>query len=190
MLNKKGAMFGLDARIALAIFGALSVISGAALYSAIKQAKVTAFVADMEELAKSIEQYYLDTGEILAVSSGNPSMDLGVDGLFNKPANVSNWNGPYSQLSQRNAGAIDYDSGTITIPYRLVDAPTACTVGTKKCRIYIWFAKSNSIDFYKSVEKFVDGTENPSDTSDSDGKIRYSTSSMFYQTDIIINNLN
>ncbi len=37
----KGAMFGLDARIALAIFGALSVISGAALYSAIKQAKVT-----------------------------------------------------------------------------------------------------------------------------------------------------
>jgi len=30
MLNKKGAMFGLDARIALAIFGALSVASGAA----------------------------------------------------------------------------------------------------------------------------------------------------------------
>ena len=29
MLNKKGAMFGLDARMALAIFGALSVISGA-----------------------------------------------------------------------------------------------------------------------------------------------------------------
>ena len=36
---KKGAMFGLDARIALAIFGALSVISGAALYSAIKESK-------------------------------------------------------------------------------------------------------------------------------------------------------
>ena len=35
--NKKAAMFGLDARIALAIFGALSVISGAALYSAIQQ---------------------------------------------------------------------------------------------------------------------------------------------------------
>jgi hypothetical protein len=33
---KKGAMFGLDARIALAIFGALSVISGASLYSEIK----------------------------------------------------------------------------------------------------------------------------------------------------------
>ncbi len=40
---KKAAMFGLDARIALVIFGALSVISGAALYSAIQQAKTTAF---------------------------------------------------------------------------------------------------------------------------------------------------
>ena len=39
MLNK-GAMFGLDARIALAIFGALSVISGAALYSTIQEADV------------------------------------------------------------------------------------------------------------------------------------------------------
>ena len=33
---KRGAMFGLDARIALAIFGALLVISSAALYSAIQ----------------------------------------------------------------------------------------------------------------------------------------------------------
>jgi hypothetical protein len=32
MIYKKGAMFGLDARIALAIFGALSVISGVASY--------------------------------------------------------------------------------------------------------------------------------------------------------------
>lgn len=187
---KQGAMFGLDARIALAIFGALSVISGAALYSAIQQAKITSFVTDMEELEKSIEQYYLDTGEIMESSSGNPTMDLSVDGLFNKPPNVNNWQGPYTSLDQRNAGVIDYAGGTITLPYRLVGHPSACTSGNKKCRVYIWFAKSNSIDFYKSIEKFVDGTENPSSVSDSDGKIVYSTSSMFYQTDIIINNLN
>lgn len=38
---KKGAIFGLDARIALAILGALYVISGAALYSAIQESKTT-----------------------------------------------------------------------------------------------------------------------------------------------------
>lgn len=43
--NKKSAMFGLDARIALAIFGALSVITGAALYSAINKANVIAAAA-------------------------------------------------------------------------------------------------------------------------------------------------
>tara|TARA_Y100001960_G_C14595815_1_gene788039 strand:- start:886 stop:1026 length:141 start_codon:yes stop_codon:yes gene_type:complete len=45
---KKGAMFGIDARIALAIFGALSAISGAALYSAIQQSKVTVLVTELE----------------------------------------------------------------------------------------------------------------------------------------------
>ena len=41
-------MFDLDARIALVIFGALSVISGAELYSSIQTAKNTAVVAQYE----------------------------------------------------------------------------------------------------------------------------------------------
>jgi hypothetical protein len=45
-------MFGLDARIALAIFGALSVISGAALYSAIQDARVTAIVITYNRVFK------------------------------------------------------------------------------------------------------------------------------------------
>ena len=50
---KKGAMFGLDARIALAIFGALSVISGAALYSAIQDAQATAMIVRLNEVGKA-----------------------------------------------------------------------------------------------------------------------------------------
>ncbi len=33
-LSQRGAMFGLDARIALAIFGGLSIVTGASLYMA------------------------------------------------------------------------------------------------------------------------------------------------------------
>lgn len=54
-LLRKAAMFGLDARIALAIFGALSVISGAVLYSAIKQAKTEALRQYFVELIKVSE---------------------------------------------------------------------------------------------------------------------------------------
>ena len=99
---KKGAMFGLDARIALAIFGALSVISGAALYSAIQEAKSTSYLVEMQEVAKAWEQYYLDTGDILENNSSDNTnynfyllksvgllADNGVDG----------WNGPYVSLS-------------------------------------------------------------------------------------------
>ncbi|HAG52881.1 MAG TPA: hypothetical protein DCL21_03745 [Alphaproteobacteria bacterium] len=88
---KRGAMFGLDARIALAIFGALSVISGAALYSAIKQANTTQVVAQLQEYAKGIEQYLLDTGgDISTVNEQVNAINL----VENKDSNVG-WSGPY-----------------------------------------------------------------------------------------------
>tara|TARA_Y100001960_G_C14682789_1_gene832136 strand:- start:625 stop:1206 length:582 start_codon:yes stop_codon:yes gene_type:complete len=99
LINKKAAMFGLDARIALAIFGALSVISGAALYSAIKQAQVTAVVTEITELEKAFEAYYLDTGSL-------PSMTSNVydfDDLTENAASATGWAGPYSSLSYDSA---------------------------------------------------------------------------------------
>ena len=87
---KQGAMFGLDARIALAIFGALSVISGAALYSAIQDSKVIAIITELQEVAKAHEQYYLDTGELLSVKTGH---FLDVNELISSTKN--GWEGPY-----------------------------------------------------------------------------------------------
>jgi Tfp pilus assembly protein PilE len=81
---KKGAMFGLDARIALAIFGALSVISGAALYNAIQDAKYIAIVAELREFVKAWEQYYLDTSEKISSTQS----------LITDPS-VRGWQGPY-----------------------------------------------------------------------------------------------
>jgi len=93
MINyNKGAMFGLDARIALAIFGTLSVIGGAALYNAIQNSKATAAISSMSEVGKAWEQHYLDTGkEILEVHS---------NGLLKINELVTNigqdgWKGPY-----------------------------------------------------------------------------------------------
>lgn len=92
MKYSKGAMFGLDARIALAIFGALSVISGAALYSAIQDSKVTSIVTQMQEVAKAYEQYILDKGS-----------EATMHDIFARKTNVlvkneeseSTWKGPY-----------------------------------------------------------------------------------------------
>ena len=88
----KGAMFGLDARIALAIFGALSVISGAALYSAIQESKAVALLSDMNEFSKAVESYFLDTG--VYPPSDAATSNLNISGLTENNG-VSGWNGPY-----------------------------------------------------------------------------------------------
>jgi type II secretory pathway pseudopilin PulG len=93
IILKKGAMFGLDARIALAIFGALSVISGAALYSAIQESKTTQVLVYLEEYSKAITQYYLDTASILPNLSNSNSFKEG--NLFTNYEGVNGWNGPY-----------------------------------------------------------------------------------------------
>tara|TARA_Y100000590_G_scaffold211815_1_gene240051 strand:- start:1605 stop:2198 length:594 start_codon:yes stop_codon:yes gene_type:complete len=92
---KKGAMFGLDARIALAIFGALSVISGAALYSAIEQSRLENSRQRFIETAKAVEQFLLDTGEMPSNYSG---ISYNISELVNKTA-LNGWNGPYIDYS-------------------------------------------------------------------------------------------
>jgi type II secretory pathway pseudopilin PulG len=91
----KGAMFGLDARIALAIFGALSVISGASLYSAIQNAKMTAMYTSLTEIEKAFEAYYLDTGDKMAYNVS--SYQIGILTQDIRLPAKPDWNGPYLQ---------------------------------------------------------------------------------------------
>jgi len=92
--TKKAAMFGLDARIALTIFGTLSIITGAALYSAIKNSKTISNINQMEEIGKAIISYYIDTGEYIPYDEVSGLTDLSSLITSNKPG----WKGPYIQL--------------------------------------------------------------------------------------------
>lgn len=58
--SQRGAMFGLDARIALAIFGTLSVVAGAAIISAISETKSSALATEMDNIQKGYLHYVLD----------------------------------------------------------------------------------------------------------------------------------
>jgi len=91
-------MFGLDARIALAIFGALSVISGAALYSAIENAKTVAYYQTFNEIVKATEAYWLDTGERLKIDG--TSIEAGA--LIQNDQNLRSWSGPYMSATYSN----------------------------------------------------------------------------------------
>lgn len=192
--NKKGAMFGLDARIALAIFGALSVISGAALYGAIQDAKVTSLVVDINEIAKAYEQYYLDTGTHVRtdVSSNNNEIRTVTEELLT--SNVAGWKGPYLSYSDQvieETGYLIYGKlGIGSMHYFIMTEdvwgdsktpgmPNKCDSGDL-CQVWVVL---HEVEPYlvDGVESFFDGTIDYDSgnvrvvTLDSDGDGKYAT---------------
>jgi type II secretory pathway pseudopilin PulG len=169
---KKGAMFGLDARIALAIFGALSVISGAALYSAIQQAKVTALITDMNEVTKAYDAYYLDTGLELALVDIDVFLDI--HKLIS--STEAGWKGPYLPYATEAAYALTYPSlsgqvyiaealdGTWTTNTSAANwgtwgTATKCTGGTVGGTCFVWSVVRNvSEELYNAVDLQIDGS--------------------------------
>jgi len=108
-LKQRAVMFGLDARVALAIFGALSLITGEALYKTIKEAKIVSMIATIKEVEKAYESYYLDTGSYTS-SGGTDVVDI--EDLIIEPAGVQGWKGPYLLYKEsliRNGLVTEYD---------------------------------------------------------------------------------
>lgn len=161
----KGAMFGLDARIALAIFGALSLISGAALYSAIQQSKVISLVADLNEIGKAYTAFTLDTGQDIPELT-NPILYANTYDLIENVNNYPNWNGPYLPYP-KNSADVTYRSLQHPIYYAVRTAPLHdgtwgntnlgdCTSGTN---CYVWVMINNvPHDIAKAADIYVDGS--------------------------------
>ena len=197
---KKGAMFGLDARIALAIFGALSVISGAALYSAIQSARMTAKVEEINQLEMAIEQYMLDTGEQLPKSI---STTVFIGNLYNNYASYSNWKGPYygsgstsetylktkitnttnsiNYCSMTKAGSADWNAS-------ITGAMAPCTASD--CYLYFNTYTNTGWDDFDEFKTLVDNLDQYVDGGDGfhTGKVRVrqiaSTYKLYYKLSI------
>ena len=170
LYNKGGAMFGLDARIALAIFGALSVISGAALYSAIQQSKVIQAVTSLNEKSKAYDSYVLDTGSEIAL---DPSYSYGVYVEFKKLVedSTTGWAGPY--LSEKPHATLThlthnplYDSSYSFIA-RVKDTEwgegSSNTASSQACDssnpCFLWIGMSQvPVELAKAIDEYIDGS--------------------------------
>lgn len=182
MIFKKAAMFGLDARIALAIFGALSVISGASLYSAIQKAKVTAMIVDAQELGKAAEQYLLDTGSYIPKSVDYPGSSLHSNALLTNTESLSGWNGPYIGYEMCPYCGSDYfdypilDEEIYIGYYKQGDwadySDRTCGSGDV-CSLYVVFDGVPSDSLVYALEQEIDGTTTPTNENFT-GKLKYS----------------
>ena len=185
----RAAMFGLDARIALAIFGALSVISGAALYSAIQQATVVYLTSQLNEVSKAIEEFMLDTGQDLSINS--TSFFYG-DLVDDNSGTILNWNGPYISIPGTLSGTDsrlylnEQRYGNLilrTLPSNIGGSTATSPCSSLPC--YYWI-QLNGVpnELVKTVDRYIDGT----DSVDS-GKVRISDSdinSIFLQGPLML----
>tara|TARA_Y100001960_G_scaffold322213_1_gene398284 strand:+ start:1123 stop:1743 length:621 start_codon:yes stop_codon:yes gene_type:complete len=174
----KAAMFGLDARIALAIFGALSVISGAALYSAIQAAKVEQHRQNFVELVKASEQYFLDNGKTIPLDSADPQF-LQIGDLIDNRESLSTWNGPYIQGTLNNTHSIStqasdiFSFSTYTLLVQLESNTWAshttryyCSPGNINCSQYVAISNSGSssnnaklLDVFNKLDASIDNSD-------------------------------
>ena len=183
---QKGAMFGLDARIALAIFGALSVISGAALYSAIQDAKVTATVTELDEFAKAYQSYVLDTGLELEFRANPTVSDIALKTVELIESTKSGWKGPYLPFSTDDMNPLNIEHtimsekhGNIFFIRSLADnsfgshtnnagSQSTCVGNSTKCSIWVGFSDVYSEAIAKAIDIKVDGSDSPDS-----GKLRF-----------------
>jgi len=165
--TSKGAMFGLDARIALAIFGALSIIAGAALYSAIQNARATAMITELKEIGKAWESYYLDTGLNLPQVSSDSSTDdfyrIESLNLIEDPS-VNGWQGPYLPYKKSFSFVEHPTNGYIYLWLLSSDIDWSdwtdgkCTSG-RACSVWVGMNKMSGTEMAKKIDEIIDESD-------------------------------
>ena len=187
---QKGAMFGLDARIALVIFGALSVISGAALFSTIKTAKATKYVVELQEFSRAVEAYMLDTGQDLPKVDTRPYM---IDAKELLTSTASGWRGPYwtQEYKDESNGFISdmpsFEDGKAILRIDILDdsvslggtvsSEVGCTSSSESCHYWVRYGGAKISDLSDKIDEVVDGV-----VDHADGQIRiYTHSDSNYQ---------
>tara|TARA_Y100000590_G_C15433544_1_gene906135 strand:+ start:71 stop:856 length:786 start_codon:yes stop_codon:yes gene_type:complete len=193
MFFNKGAMFGLDARIALSIFGALSVISAAALYNSIQSAQFTAIHTELKEVAKASESYLIDYGSILSSAGSSTAKEqstraasdlVTVGNPINNMPYLSYEVDGYS-LKHRSLGYINIYSLSADESWDSADLTDSYCYSSKSCNLWIGLdGFSDTSILNKFDEKFDDGISNT-------GSIRFdSTNLEVYVKDISVPEMN
>jgi hypothetical protein len=149
--SQRGAMFGLDARIALAIFGVLSVVAGTAAINVFGQASVTALTTEMSNMKKAYQEFHLSTGE-----HTTRFMDL-----IDNQSEIMNWAGPYVDLlsdKSRSYGIYSLVEGRQDVPGV---PPLPCEAGAGICATWLKLTKVKD-SVLAEVDKALDAEPTPS----------------------------
>lgn len=166
LLNQKGAMFGLDARIAMAIFALVAAAAGVTFYNTIEQTRASTLTKELAAVEQAYSAYVLDTGK-----GTSRFTDLTTD----TDPGVLGWNGPYlsiigdDHIHYGHYEIVQGDSKEGTVPERCSPVPAVCFIWVKLTEV------PDEIAF--SVQEKFDGAHmmNGGRDDNNSGKIRISS---------------
>lgn len=138
--TQSGALFGLDARIALGIFALLALVAGYTAYGRISLAKTTALVSEIQAIDQALASYQTDMGTFFLFTLNKDEADTGaadLEALWDKskvlPGFQHLWNGPYLHRTSRK----HRDYGMFSVFYGQSDRQNTCTLDSD---CYVWLA--------------------------------------------------
>ena len=171
--NQRGAMFGLDARIALYVFGGISTLSAGYVVMNMHTFHAQGFSKEIRDMALAIEAVHKDLKEDLHNSLDDPSDENAIIALYDESALASDalrrkWHGPYVTYES----TVHRKHGDIRLTKAQDDAITACESGTR-CYLWLTFSAMKS-SMTTPLNDIFDGASEAS--PDESGMLRWSGS--------------
>ena len=162
VLSQKGAMFGLDARIAMAIFAIMSVAAGAALTLKVSDISSGALTDELNQYAKAVEGMHNDIQQdihtaLIATGTADADVDA-VISLYNSDVltNSARWIGPYTKNFQTK----HIRFGEMRLTKKLEDHGADCTPSAM-CYLW-WVIEDVPIEIAAKVNQSFDGGDEAS----------------------------
>lgn len=139
--SQTGAMFGLDARLAMLIFSILAVVAGYIGYGRIAIAHQAALIRELDNYQHALEAYQTDMGTFYLFTLNKADDDTSsvhdIEALWNpkmvKPGFRHLWHGPYLTYTDRNSRSY----GTYSVFYAQGDRKNYCSTDSS---CYVWLA--------------------------------------------------
>lgn len=155
--SQSGALFGLDARIALAVFSILAVVAGVAVVANFSDTKAKSLGTELTETGQAIELLQSDLKTDVFRALSQPSGKNAFQALYdNQVIREDNnlramWNGPYIKFTSN----INPRYGDMLLAKAADDHNQPCT-GNEMCYLYLVYSRM-PLDVLTGVDKLIDG---------------------------------
>jgi type II secretory pathway pseudopilin PulG len=141
---QRGALFGLDARMAIGVFALLALIAGYVAFGRLATARDTALLADIQAFEQALAEYQTDMGTFYLFTLDKQNDDSGgaedLEALWDKskilPGFQEHWNGPYLHRDTRK----HREFGRFSVFYAQSDRVNYCTTDSD---CFVWLSLSD-----------------------------------------------